>query len=99
MAKPRKVSMAILQAWRGERKVDRANQRVERCAGSKRGGTAKGRAQEYIRITIVVVDWAGRGRFRVPWLTGLVPVVVAILWGQAFSQLSPGKGRREVGDV
>ncbi|CAO3307050.1 hypothetical protein METHP14_30196 [Pseudomonas sp. P14-2025] len=53
-----------------------------------RRGTTKRRAQEYIRITIVVVDWAGRGIDRVPWLTGLVPVVGAILKGQAFSQLS-----------
>jgi hypothetical protein len=40
-----------------------------------RRGIARRRAQEYIRITIVVVDWAGRGCYRVPWLTGLVPVV------------------------
>jgi hypothetical protein len=53
-----------------------------------RRGTTGRRAQEYIRFTIVVVDWAGRGDYRVPWLAGLVPVVSAILRGQAFSQLS-----------
>ncbi|RFP98621.1 hypothetical protein D0O09_27205 [Pseudomonas putida] len=71
--------MAILQAWRGEGTSIRADQRVWRCAGSMQRGTTESRAQEYIRITIVVVDWAGRGGYRVPWLTGLVPVVGAIL--------------------
>ncbi len=57
----------------------RADQRVWRCAGSMRRGTARRRVQEYISITIVVVDWAGRGFYRGAWLTGLVPVVGAIL--------------------
>ncbi|AUF98546.1 hypothetical protein CXQ80_23295 [Pseudomonas sp. 02C 26] len=72
--------MAVLQAWRDElKKMLRADQRVGRCAWNSRRGIAKRRTQEDIRITIVVVDWAGCGLVRVPWLTGLVPVVGAIL--------------------
>jgi hypothetical protein len=93
MAKPRKVSMAILQAWRGEReKTLRANQRVGRCAWNSRRGTARRRAQEYIRITIVVVDWAGRGTIRGPWLTGLVPVVGLSYERKLSASFRYGKG-------
>ncbi len=46
-------------------------------------------------ITIVVVDWAGRGSFRMPWLTGLLPVVGLSYWRKlsASFRLEPGDRR------
>ncbi|QAY90644.1 hypothetical protein CUN63_12170 [Pseudomonas sp. ACM7] len=52
------------------------------------GVTAKWRVAEDIRITIVVVKWAVRAIKHWHWPTGLLPVVGAILIGEAFTQLS-----------
>ncbi|CAI8777204.1 transposase [Pseudomonas sp. IT-P44] len=63
----------------------------QRRTGSTRrtgGVAAKRRVSKDIRVTIVVVKWAVRAIKHWHWPTGLLPVVGAILIGEAFTQLS-----------
>src|SRR5437868_1338265 len=59
MAKPRKVSMGVLQGRRDEGKANRRGQRRTTGAWSRWAGTAGERGMQDIRITIVVFKSAG----------------------------------------